>query len=180
MKSDDLVYLAQNPVRRIMFFILFLLLGVSMAFAVNPDTDFSGTNLLRTIGYSAVLLVLLGASAWSTVTSFDRDGGSIQTIFRLFGITVRSTLLARMDRVEGVVLQKVALLRENAPYGGRSGVFGNLFTPPAELVRLFLDTDERRINLDEGDSVDKLEKVGIFFAQFLDVEFSREELEREG
>jgi hypothetical protein len=176
-KSENLVLLVPSPTRRIMFFILFLLLATTMALAVDPDTDFSGTRLLRTIGYIAVLLVLLGAAGLSSITSFDRGGGGIETVTRLFGVTVRRRQIARIADIEAVVLQKAVLLREDSPNSGRSGIFGTLFEPQSELHRLYLETESSRLRLDEGGNADQLEKTGDYFAQFLGVDFSREEIE---
>lgn len=164
------------PARRIMFIILFLMLGGAMVAGFNPETDLAGTRLLKTIGFAAVLLVLLGAGGWSGVTGFDRGAGTVETISSLFGVTVRRKILARVGEIHRIVLQKVVLL-QSAPPGGRQGVFGNLFEPRSELIRLFLETDNGRIHLDEGGNTDVLEQTGVFFAEFLNVPFSSEELE---
>ncbi|MBN1686759.1 MAG: hypothetical protein JW852_08900 [Spirochaetales bacterium] len=176
-KSEDLVLLVPSPTRRIMFFLLFLLLAATMALAIDPRTDFSGPRLLRTAGYSAVLLVLLGAAGWSSVTSLDRGAGSVETMTSVFGVTVKRQQLSRMADIEAVVLQKVVLLGEGSPRGGRSGVFGTLFEPQSELYKLYMETENGRLRLDEGGGIDQLEKIGSYFAEFLGVDFSREEIE---
>lgn len=173
-KSEDLVVLARSPVRRIMFLILFLFLGVTMLFAVDPETDLSGAELLRTIGYALVLLALLGASGWSQITSFDRNENSVERVTLLFGLTLKRDLLTPLDRIEAVVMQKAVLLHDSR--GMRSGVFGNLFEPRSEVQRLYLETDEKRIRIDDGDEEKLLEDAGTFFSQFLDVKFFKEEI----
>jgi hypothetical protein len=175
-KSEDLVLYGATPARRIMFFVLFLMLASAMIAGFDMETDVSGWRLLKTGGYAAVLLVLLGAAGWSGTTSFDRGSGRIETISKLFGVTVRRKPLAGIDDVDRLLLQKVTLLQDGPP-GGRRGVFGNLFEPRAELLRLFLETNGGRISLDEGSNAEALEQTAVFFAEFLGVEFSQEELE---
>lgn len=174
-KSEDLILLAPSRTRRIMFFFLFLLLTATMVFGMDFAVDLSGPQLLRTVGYAAVLLVLLGAAGWSTTTSFDRGEGSVEAVTGIFGFAVRRSLLVRIDEIAAVVLQTIIVLNE-APPGGRSGVFGTLFEPRSKLIRLYLETDNGRIRIDEDGSADQLEASGIYFAQFLGVEFRREEL----
>ena len=176
-KSADLVFFTSGPTRRLMFFLLFLLLTITMVFGTDLKEAFSGATLLRTIGYVAVLLALLGAAGWSTKISINREEGSVETISSVFGVTVRRSLLVNIDSIEGVVMQKVSLLRGNFSRGGRSGIFGNLFEPPSQLFRLFLETNDERIRIDEGGEAGRFEKIGRFFAEFLDVGFSEEELE---
>lgn len=175
-KDDNLVIYAHSPVRRVMFFILFLLLSTTMIFAVDPATDLSGVELLKTIGYAIVLLALLGAAGWSNTTWFDRDQGTIDTVVSFFGYTVRRRPLAPVSKVEGIVLQKAALFQDDSSHGMRSGVFGTLFEPRAQLIRLFVETEDDRIRLDEGGEENQLKVTGEFFAQFLNVEFYQEEL----
>ena len=175
-KSEDVILLVPSRTRRIMFFFLFLLLVATMVLGMDRDIDFSGPRLLRTVGYAAVLLVLLGAAGWSSITSFDRGEGSVEAVTGIFGLAVRRRRLVRIDEIAAVVLQTVIVLNE-APPGGRSGVFGTLFEPRSKLIRLYLETDSGRIRLDEDGSADQLEATGIYFAQFLGVDFSREELE---
>ena len=175
-KSEDLVLYTSTPARRIMFFVLFLMLTSAMVAGFDTETDLSGSRLLKTVGYAAVLLGVLAAAGWSGATSFDRGSGGIETISRLFGATLRRKTLAGTNEVDRIVLQKVSLLRD-APPGGRRGVFGNLFEPRSELLRLFLETGGGRISIDEGSNSEALEKTAAFFAEFLGVEFSREEFE---
>ena len=175
-RSEDLVLYASTPARRIMFLVLFLMLTSVMIAGFDTEADFSGTRALKLVGYGAVLLVLLGAAGWSTTTSFDRGSGTVETISRFFGVVVRRKILAPMSEIDGVILQKVALLK-GAPPGGRRGVFGNLFEPRAELIRLFLQTNDGRVCLDEGSNSEVLEQTGVFFSEFLGVTFTHEELE---
>jgi len=178
-KSDDLVEFSRNPVRKVMFLFLFLLLGISFVLGIDPESDLSGPELLRTIGYAAVLLVLLGAAGWSSMMKFDRSAGKIESVVSIFGFAVKRQSLARMENITGVVLQKASLFHDDASRGMRSGVFGNLFEPRSQLLRLYLDTDESRIPLDEGGDSGRLEAAGVFFSKYLDVEFSKVELESE-
>ena len=174
-KSEDLVLYVPAPARRIMFFVLFLMLAASMAAGFDADVDLSGSRAVKTIGFCVVLLILLGAAGWSRVTCFDLKSGNVESISRLLGFTVRRKMLAHVEQIEGVVLQKAALLR-TAPPGGRLGVFGNLFEPRSELLRLFLTTGDGRIDLDEGGGPGELERTAAFIAEFLGVRFTREEL----
>ena len=159
-----------------MFLFVFLMLAGTMALGFDPETGLSGAGLLKTVGFSAVLLALLCAGGWSTTICFDRESDNVVTVSRLFSVAVRQKNLAKITEVSRVVLQKVALLRAGPP-GGRQGVFGGLFEPRSQLIRLFLETDDARIPLDEGSNADQLKQTGVFFADFLDTPFGEEELE---
>lgn len=159
-----------------MFLFLFLMLAGTMAVGFDPETGFSGTGLLKTVGFAAVLLVLLCAGGWSTTICFDRESNSVETITRLFRVTLRRNALARISEINRVVLQKVVLLQSEPP-GGRQGVFGGLFEPRSQLIRVFLEAKDGRIPLDEGSNAGQLEQTGVFFSEFLDTPFDQEELE---
>ncbi len=174
-KSEDLVFYVSAPGRRVMFFVLFLVLAASMAAGFDVEVDLAGARALKTAGYSLVLLVLLGTAGWSGATGFDRRSGKVETISRLFGVPVRRKVLTPISRIDRVVIQKVALLHETPP-GGRRGVFGGLFEPRSELHRLFLVTGEGRIDLDEGGNTDVLKQTAAYLSEFLGVEFIQEEL----
>jgi hypothetical protein len=175
VKSEEVLHYASSPTRRIMFFVLFLMLGSAMVAGIDKETDFSGSRLLKTIGYGAVLLAVLAAAGFSGTTSFDRHSGRVEKISKLFGIAIRRDIVTPTSQIKRVVLQTVALLKA-APPGGRLGVFGNLFEPRSELHRLFLEKYDGRIELDESANHEELERTGSFLAEFLGTEFSKEVL----
>ena len=176
IKSEDLLVLASNSRRRLVFLLLFLLLSVAMYFGFNPATDFAGKRLFATFGYMVVLLLMLGVSAFSKSIYFDRGAGEIRTLYTLLGLTVKRGETLPFAEIRRVVLQQAKLMKTGQIPVKRGGVMGGLLEPRSQLYRLFIDTGEKRIKLDESNYGEELQKEGTFISQFLGVPCTAEEI----
>jgi hypothetical protein len=174
--NKNLLLLKSNTTRRIMFFVLFLLLTTAMIFGFEPERDLAGNRLLLTIGYIVALIVLLGVAGWSKTIRLDKDRKIIESESLIFGISAKREEMGTLDLIDAVVLQQVQLLKGGDMTGRTAAPLKNIFEPKSQLVRLFLETEEERIKLDEGDSVESLETEATAIADFLGVPVRSEEL----
>ncbi len=176
LKSESVMLLTSSSSRRIVFFFLFVVFAVAMIVGFDPSTDLVGSRLFGTIGYAAVLLVLLGVTAWSMTIRFDRDRGRMETVKSFFGVIFSHDRGIELGIVKAIVLQKVQLIKGRDLPLNRSNRISNLLEPRAQLFRLFLDTGERRIKLDESNYREELENEASMIANFLGVVRKTEEL----
>ena len=175
-KSDTLLLLTSSGVRRGMFLLLFFVFGIAMIVGFDPTKDFSGSRLGGTIIYLLVLFALIGVAAWSRTLVFDTAEGHIQTVYRLFGMVVKSEEALAIHDLQWVLLQNVQLLNQGTLPLKRGGTLSHLFEVRSRLFRLFLATSEGRFKIDEGNYQDELEREGTYISQFLSIPYKTEEI----
>ena len=72
--------------------------------------------------------------------------------------------------------QKVQLLKGRDIPFKRSGTLSNLFEPRAQLYRMFLDTGDELLKLDESNFREEMESQASVIAEFLGVSVSDQEI----
>ena len=175
-KGDKLLVLGSSPSRRIVFFVIFVVFTLGMIAGIDPTVDFTSRRLLGTVMYVAILAVSLGVAAWSKQTFFDAEKRTISTHSSFFGIPVKKIPGISFAEVHAVVLQKVQLLKSRDMPFKRSGALTNVFEPRSQLFRLFLETDEQRVKLEESSYREEIERQAGVLAEFLGVSLKNEEL----
>jgi hypothetical protein len=179
VQGEKLIVLSSSSSRRIIFFVLFVVFTFGMIAGFDPAIDLAGSRLLGTIGYMAVLLVLLGVSAWSKTTRFDAAAGVISTVSTLFGVTLKRGADLQFSQLRALVLQHVQLLKDrDIPFkrSGSGSAINGIFEPRSQLFRLFLDLDDERIRLEESSYREEMETQGKFLADFLGIPLKTEQL----
>jgi hypothetical protein len=176
LKDDNLLLLTSSSSRRIIFFALFVVFAAAMIVGFDAATDLSGSRLFGTIGYAAVLIVLLGVSAWSKTVRFDCEKGRMTTVRSVLGVAVGNDSELELTTVTAVLLQKVQLIKGRDLPLQRSNRLGSLVEPRSQLWRLFLDTGDGRIRLDESNYREELEQEAATIAGFLGVVRKLEEI----
>ena len=171
-----MLVLSTSGSRRLIFFLLFVVFGAAMLFGFDPSRDIGGTRLIGTILYGVVMSVLLGVIAWSKEVRFDAETGRVETAYKLFGFEIRQDASIPFYQIRSVVIQKVQLLRDRDVPMKKSGTLGGLIEARSHLYRLFLETGEDRLKLDEGNFLEQLTDGGKLIAEFIDVELNTEEI----
>jgi hypothetical protein len=179
LKNENLLLLTSSSSRRIVFFLLFVVFGVAMIVGFDPARDLAGSRFLGTLGYAAVLAVLLGVSAWSKTIRFDRAAGRMESEAAVFGFTIKREETCALASIDEVLVQKVQLLKGRDGPFRRSGTLSGLFEPRAQLFRLFLEIDDHdggRFKLDESNYREEIEHEASVLAEFLGVKSTTQEI----
>ena len=173
-KTDDILLLIPDSGQRTMLLLIFSVIASAMVFGLDLARDFSGSRLMLTICAFAILLAVLVMSGRIRIVEFDKARENVSVIRKLFGIQVGELESISQHLIQSVTLQKFDLKRSRNEFK-RTGILGNLLESRSVIFRLFLDEENGRVDLFDGDSGPELEKMGLEIAKFMGIPFEREE-----
>jgi hypothetical protein len=171
--SESLLVLKHAPGRRIIFFILFLLLLGGAIAGMDAGRDFRGGRIVGTLLYFGITISTLVISTWGKTVAFDRQNGKVVFTSALFLVSVSISSLS-LEAVKGIVLESVSLMKsDSAPLGRR---FSQFMENRSTIYRLYIETDEKRILLEDGTHFQEFEETARGIAGFLQVPLKTREL----
>ena len=174
LKADGILLLVPDSGQRTMFLLIFSVIASAMVFGLDLARDFSGSRLILTIGAFVILLAVLIMSGRARVIEFNKVQENVSVIKKLFGFHVGERESISQHLIQSVTLQKFDLKRSRNEFK-RTGNLSNLLESRSVIFRLFLDAENVRVNLADGDSGDELEKLGMGIAEFMGIPFECEE-----
>lgn len=145
-----------------------------MVFAFEPERDLAGPRLILSIFYIAVLVSVLFMAGRQRFIDFDKASKLISERQTLFGFRLGNDRNVSMDRAQSAILQKF-YLKKGSDRIRKTENLSTLLESRSVHYRLFLETEEERIKLDEGEDGEYLERLGTELADFLRLSFEREE-----
>ena len=176
LKSDTLLVLTSSGSIRLIFLLLIAVFGAALVFGFDPARDLAGSRLFGTIIFGIVMLVLLGVVAWAKEVRFDRAKALVETVYRVFGFQVKQDPSIPFYEIRSVVLQKVTLLKDTDVPMKKSGTLGGLIEARSQLFRLFLDTGDGRLKLDESNFREQLAGCAKMMSEFIGVALISDEI----
>lgn len=176
--------LATNPTRRVTSFLLFAVLLAAMIVGVDPQTDFSGRQLIGT----AFFLCLMGATllsalySWALICDRSTKTVAVRRVLLTFTLWHRSYSFSAIGKV---LLKKVMLVRGTESGGREDGQEVRPTRTPfdirsrpdvrrRQLASLHLVLEDQTLLLDSSTDSATLEAYGRRFAEFLEVPLDRE------
>jgi hypothetical protein len=173
--DDDSVALAPRNSRRIFYLAIFLILAGSLFFGFDPAVDLSGSRIVGTIGVAMLMVAVLVVAGVATRTVFNRSGPSIATQRTIFSVRVSSSERP-LPRGTTIVAQDVELMKRPERNDRSSSLLAGFLTARTHLYRLFVDTGEERIKIEEATYPGEIEDVGKALADFLGIPFQTESI----
>ena len=176
-RSDDVLAVQISIVRRLIFGAIAVLLLASFVVSVDFEQDFQSNLIAGLIFYFSITAVCVGIAGWNSVKLLDRRQREIRYESRLFGIPLKRKILSEVT-VEAVTVQTVKLIRESEK--PREGMFGRPLRGYLEkrgsYHKLYLDTAERRLILEDSTEITDLQQIGQGLAEFYRVAYKVEEV----
>ena len=173
--DDDSVALAPRGSRRFFYLAVFLVLAGSLVFGFDPAVDLSGTRIVGTIGVALLMIAVLAVAGVATRTGFSRGERSMTTQRTLFSVLVSSNERP-LPSGTTIVAQDVELMKRPERSDRSSNLLTGFLTARTHLYRLFIDTGDERIKIEEATYPGEIEDVGKALADFLGLPFQTESM----
>ena len=176
--DDNRLLIQSNPSRRIMFGAICAVLVLAFAFGIDWQTDTGRQLVTGLIFYFSLTVITLVVAAWNkTVTVDTGSEREIRFVNTLFGIPVRRSRVG-IDEVSGVILQKVKLIgRSDRPRSALgTSPFGAAFSRRGNYCKLYLETGDTRLFVEDSTYMSELEGIGTALATSIGVSLSKEDL----
>jgi hypothetical protein len=150
---------------------------IAFATSIDFQSDFERSALAGTIFYGFITLICLSVAAWGSAVRFDGAEKLIRFERRFAGIRVGSEETPAAS-VRAVILQGVKFLKDSEqPQPGLLNTrFRSYVARRNVYYKLYLEFEEKRRILEDSTDIADLEAAGTRIAQFLGVDYRREEL----
>ncbi len=172
--GNNTLLLRSDFVRRITFGIIFLILSAGMVLSFDPSKDLTGARLGGTIFYLVLIIIALFVTALEKLITFDKNRGVIVFCYRIF---MMDTGIKRdeisIDSLKTVILSTLILLKREGSGIRKGSRLSNYMQNRTVMVRLFLETEERKILIADGSYKDEIEEMGRSIARFLGKSFQK-------
>jgi hypothetical protein len=173
--SKEAVAITASSHRRIIYTVIALLLLATVIFGFNLEQDLQGNRLIGTV---FVLLCIAGSAAgYNKVILFDKPKDICIRKIYLFSVLVSSgNLLTNLSAISCLQFTDLEFLRsrKNEIHAGRSKINPmGFFENRSHLYRLYAETSEQKILLQESTFSDDLENTIQVLTLFLGVGVKR-------
>jgi hypothetical protein len=175
--SKEAVAITASSHRRIIYTVIALLLLATVIFGFNLEQDLQGNRLIGTV---FVLLCIAGsavAAGYNKVILFDKPKDICIRKIYLFSVLVSSgNLLTNLSAISCLQFTDLEFLRsrKNEIHAGRSKINPmGFFENRSHLYRLYAETSEQKILLQESTFSDDLENTIQVLTLFLGVGVKR-------
>ncbi len=169
--------LRANPARRMLFGAVAILLVVAFIVGYDFQSGIERSALAGTIFYAVLTVTCFAVAARGTSVIFDKSVGKVVFTASIFGFSTKRQEIPSGD-VRAVVIQSMRFLKESEQ--PRPGLLNNRFrgyiARRNAYHKLYLEFSESRRLLEDSTDLSDLEAVGGQIADFLGVDYRREEI----
>ena len=175
--------LVTSPRRRVLSFILFIMLVTAMIIGIDPATDFNGKRVIGTLFFLCLTAGTLLSASYSWKMICDRAEKSVIIGRYIFSFTFTSKSYP-FSEIRQVMYRKVNLLKGGDIADGRKGSMigseqdtarlnpqGFLTVRSRQITNLYLQLENDNLLLDSSTDTETLQAYGMRLAELLSVPF---------
>ena len=174
--EDNTLILRSDLTRRIMFGVIFTVLTIAMIISFDFSKDFTGNRLGATLFYLLLMFLSLVITAWEKLVIFDKKGEVILFRQKLFFYTLPfGQEEIKLEFLKIILLTTITLMKRDGLKIRQNSRLSNYMENRTTILKLYLETESRKVMIAEGSYKEEIEKTGQTIAGFLGKPYKKNE-----